>query len=82
MPSQIQVDSIQASDPSGPVIISYGATMPSSGIITGAGGINVTGIVTASSFSGSGSGLTNLSIATQGKAIALKRILGFDEYRS
>lgn len=72
--TQIRVDSIQAASPSGPVVISYGATMPSSGIITGAGGINVTGIITASSFSGSGSGLTNLSIATQGKTIAFTLI--------
>lgn len=74
MPSQIQVDSIQAADPYGSVVISYGATMPSSGIITGAGGINVTGIVTASSFSGNGSGLTNIPVATQGKTIAFTLI--------
>jgi hypothetical protein len=74
MPSEIRVDSIQAADPSGPVIISYGASIPSTGIITGSGGINVTGVVTATSFSGSGSGLTNLTMATESKVIAFSII--------
>lgn len=73
MPSQIQVDSIQSID-STAVTISYGATIPSSGIITGAGGISVTGIVTAATFSGSASGITNLTITTPSKAIALTLI--------
>lgn len=75
MPSQIQVDSIQASDPSGPVIVSYGASIPSTGIITGAGGISVTGVITATSFVGDGSQLTGITnITPQGKAIGLTLI--------
>ena len=73
MPSQIRVDSLKSSSDTA-IIVSYGASIPSSGIITGAGGINVTGIVTASSLSGSGSGLTNISIATVGRAIAFSLI--------
>lgn len=73
MPSQIQVDSIQSIN-STAVTISYGATIPSSGIITGGGGISVTGVVTATTFSGSASGITNLTVATSSKAIALTLI--------
>lgn len=73
MPSEIRVNSIQAST-TNQVVISYGASIPSSGIITGAGGISVPGIITATSFAGNGSGLTNLSIATRSKAIAFSII--------
>jgi hypothetical protein len=73
---EIKVDRIVNRNNNGAPELSKGASIPSGKVITGGGGINVTGIVTASSFSGSGSGLTNLSIATQGKAIALKIIFG------
>lgn len=79
--TQIKVDRVVNRNDNGAPELSKGASIPSGQVITGDGGVNVTGIITASSFSGSGSRLTNLSIATQGKAIALKRILGFDEYR-
>ena len=69
--SKILVDSIEAYDPSGPVVISYGATVPSGQLFTVNGNVNVTGVVTATSFSGNGSGLTNIPVTTQGKAIAL-----------
>ncbi len=81
MPSEIRVDSLKSSSDTA-IIVSYGASIPSSGIITGAGGINVTGIITASSFSGPGNQLTNLTMATESKAIAFKKIISFDEYRS
>lgn len=72
MASKIQVDGIEGADPPlTPVVLTYGATVPAGQTISGGGGINVTGIVTASSFNGSGSGLTNLTIATRGKAFAL-----------
>lgn len=81
--TQIKVDRIVNRDDNGAPELSKGATIPSGQVITGSGGINVTGIVTAGSFSGSGSGLTNLSIATQGRAIAFKTIFGPENnYRS
>jgi hypothetical protein len=79
---QIKVDRIVNKDDNGAPELSKGAIIPSGQVISGSGGINVTGIITAGSFSGNGSGLTNLSIATEGKSIAFKKILSFDEYRS
>ena len=69
--SQIQVDSIEAYDPVGPVVVSYGASIPAGQSISGSGDINVTGNIVASNFSGDGSGLTGLSVSTPGKVIAL-----------
>ena len=40
--------------------LTYGAVVPATGTISGAGGINVTGIVTATSFSGDGSALSGI----------------------
>jgi len=40
--------------------LTYGAVVPATGTISGAGGINVTGVITATSFSGDGSGLTGV----------------------
>ena len=45
---------------SGAPELTYGAVVPATGTISGAGGINVTGIVTAASFSGDGSALTGV----------------------
>ena len=45
---------------SGAPELTYGAVVPATGTISGAGGINVSGIVTAASFSGDGSGLTGV----------------------
>jgi hypothetical protein len=72
--SQIQVDSIEAYDPVGPVVVSYGASIPSGQSISGSGGINVVGVITASEFSGNGAGLTGLPVATVGKVIAFTLI--------
>jgi len=50
--SQVQVDSIEAYDPVGPVVVSYGATVPSGATFTINGNANVTGIITAGTHSG------------------------------
>jgi hypothetical protein len=50
--SQFQVDSIEAYDPAGPVVVSYGATVPSGATFTINGNANFTGIVTTGSHSG------------------------------
>lgn len=59
-----------------------GAKVPSGQIFKVEGGVSVTGVVTATSFSGSGASLTNLSVVTAAKTKAYKMILGFDEYRA
>jgi hypothetical protein len=69
--SKIKVNSIESYDPQGPVLISYGATVPSGSTFTVNGDMNITGVVTSTSFSGSGANLTNIPVATTGKAIAL-----------
>ena len=72
--SKIKVNSLEAYDPIGPVLVSYGASVPAGQTLTVQGDVNITGIVTASSLVGNGSALTGLSIATQGKAIAFTLI--------
>lgn len=47
-----------------------GATCSSGQIFSCLGGVSVTGIVTANSFSGDGSALTGLPVATTGNIIA------------
>jgi len=72
--SQIQVNSVVGADGITPVIVAYGASIPATAVFNVQGGVNITGVVTASNFSGNGSALTGLSIATKGKAIALSLI--------
>ena len=80
--SKIQVNSIEAYDPVGPVVVSYGASVPSGQTFTAQGNVNISGVVTATNFVGNGSGLTELSVATQGKSIAFKYIIGDPPLRS
>lgn len=81
--SQIQVNSIvNVSDTGGPEL-SFGATIPAGQVFTAGGDVNVAGIVTATNFSGNGSGLTGLRIATQSTSIAYQWLFGPDHnYRS
>ena len=67
--SQIQVDSIVGEDDTSQPIISYGATCVSGSQFTAQGGISVSGVMTATSFSGNGSALTNIPSATVGQTI-------------
>jgi hypothetical protein len=69
--SKIKVDSIEAYDPPGPVVVSYGATVPSGQQFSVNGSVTVNETIIASSFVGDGSALTNIDVATPGKAIAL-----------
>ena len=87
MPSQIRVDTITDLNGSGPVELTYGASFPSgsqlniqgdinvAGISTveflSATSINASGIVTATSFVGDGSGLTAIPSVSASKSIAL-----------
>ena len=84
--SKILVDSIEASDPVGPVLVSMGASVTggeftingnanfSSGIVTATQysgtSVNVSGVLTASSFVGSAANMSFLPVIDDGKAIA------------
>ena len=60
--SEIRVNDIIAKGGTSAPTLVYGAQVPTGMGITGAGGINVTGVVTATSFSGSGSALTGIAV--------------------
>ena len=59
--SEIRVNSVIAEGGTSAPNLAYGAQVPTGMGITGAGGINVTGVVTATSFSGSGANLTGVA---------------------
>jgi len=96
--SKIKVNFLSNRNENGPVELTRGATIPAGKQLNVTGGVNVTGIltatdynvtninisgiVTATSFSGNGSQLTSLPSVSNGKMIAYKRILGYDEYRA
>jgi hypothetical protein len=95
--SRIKVNSIANRLDDGPPEFPNSAIVPDGGTIVLNGNLNVgvatVGLITATDinattinasggFSGDGSGLTGLPIASQSKVIALKRILGYDEYRA
>lgn len=80
MPSRLNVNQI-TSLTDGPFTLSGGITIPDGKQFSIVGNLNVSGILTATSFSGDGSQLTNLGTANIGQVIGLKFILGFDEYR-
>jgi hypothetical protein len=88
--SKVLVNSIEASDPVGPVTVSMGASVTggsltingnanfSSGIVTttqhSGTSVNISGIMTASSFIGSASNMSSLPVIDNGKAIAFTLI--------
>ena len=59
--SRLRSDKVVNQAGSGAPELTYGAVVPATGTISGAGGINVSGIVTAASFSGDGSSLSGVS---------------------
>jgi hypothetical protein len=59
--SRIRADRFVNNAATGAPELTYGAEVPVGYGITGAGGINITGVVTAASFSGDGSGLTGVA---------------------
>jgi hypothetical protein len=56
--SKVRSDNISNRNDDGASTLTYGAEVPVGYGITGAGGINITGVATAASFSGSATGLT------------------------
>ena len=59
--SKVRSDNISNRADDGAPALTYGVEIPVGVGITGAGGINITGVVTATSFSGDGSGLTGVA---------------------
>ena len=59
--SELRVNNVIAEGGTSAPNLAYGAQVPTGMGITGAGGINVTGVVTATSFSGSGANLTGVA---------------------
>jgi len=80
--SQLNVDLITNRDDTGAPLLVYGADVSAGYALTCSGGINITGIMTATSFSGDGANLTNLTITSAGKAYALSLILKYDAHRA
>ena len=64
--SEIRVNSIIAEGGSSAPNLAYGAQVPTGMGITGAGSVNLTGIVTAASFSGAATGLTGSGAGLSG----------------
>ena len=52
--------------------LTLGATLPTTGTISGPGGVNITGVVTATKFVGDGSGLTGLASQQQNSGVIVK----------
>ena len=87
--SAVRVNSIVDLAGTGPVELTYGATVPAGNTLTAQGNVNLTGVstvntisstnlnattVTASSFVGNGSQLIGLPVVNSGKAIAIALI--------
>jgi hypothetical protein len=59
--SKIQVDAIQSNNGS-PVNVAFGCTIPSGQTLAASGDLSISGIITATSFTGSASGITGIPV--------------------
>ena len=95
--SKIKVNYVTNKTEDGAVELSRGATVPNGKTLTTNGNATATGTVTAGTInvnaatvtgnvsgtlSGDGSNLTNLPSVDVGRIMAIKRILGYDEFRA
>ena len=95
--SKIKVNYVTNKTEDGAVELSRGATVPNGKTLTANGNATATGTVTAGTInvnaatvtgnvngnlSGDGSNLTNLPSVNVGRIMAIKRILGYDEFRA
>ena len=95
--SKIKVNYVTNKTEDGAVELSKGAIIPNGKTLTTNGNATATGTVTvgtvnvnsatvtgavSGSISGDGSNLTNLPSVNVGKVMAIKRILGYDEFRA
>jgi hypothetical protein len=78
--THISVNNVTSLQNNSPVIFAQGLNVTGSG--TSVGSINVTGVVTATTFSGDGSSLTGLSVASISLTTAYKFMFGNDEFLS
>ena len=60
--SEIRVNTITSAEGTSAPTMTYGFQVPTGMGITGAGSVNITGVVTATSFSGDGSALTGIAV--------------------
>ena len=79
--SRLKVNSIVNTANDGGIELEKGLIVDS-GALTLESQINVTGVITATAFSGSGTNLTNVGSATTAQVLALNLILGYDAYRA
>tara|TARA_B100002019_G_C20773941_1_gene358915 strand:+ start:244 stop:534 length:291 start_codon:yes stop_codon:yes gene_type:complete len=95
--SKIKVNYVSNKTEDGAVELSRGATIPNGKTLTANGNATATGTVTVGTvnvnsatvtgnvtgtLSGNGSNLSNLPSVNVGKIMAIKRILGYDEFRA
>jgi len=73
--SFLRVDSITNRNSDGPPLFLEGITVSSGYALTCSGGVNITGVVTATSFSGDAAGVTNISGVSPGTAMAIQFVL-------
>lgn len=95
--SKIKVNYVTNKNEDGAVELSRGAIVPNGKTLTTNGNVTATGTVTAGTvnvnaatvtgnvsgtLSGDGSNLSNLPSVNVGRIMAIKRILGYDEYQA
>ena len=79
---QLNVDKIVNKNDSGGPSFTYGVTIGTGYAVDAPGGVTVTGVLTATSYTGDCSTLAGLTFATPQIAYALNKVMGFDEYRA
>ena len=81
--AKIEVDSIVDRAGTSAPSLDLGCTIPVTASLTGEGGLNIEGALTVTTnMSGSGSGLTGISAASNSKVYAVKHVVGFTAYRA
>ena len=71
---------VNATETAGPTL-TFGGTVASGYQTTVADGVTVSGVATASSYSGDGSNMTGLPTMTEAKVIAYRWLTKYDEFR-
>lgn len=71
MPSQLKVNTLESNEPIGTAVSFPKGLVVSSGYALTSTSLNITGVVTATDLSGSGTGLTGLSVVQTGVALGV-----------
>jgi hypothetical protein len=77
--SKIKANYIVNKNDDGPPELTRGAIVAPGSTFIVNGGVNISGVATATSFVGDGSGLTDIPVVTPGKVVAYKRLFSYDE---